>query len=155
MCMASPVTPPHPSFQGEEEIKEIPDLDIKKLITEGIGSKNGQLARDNQDQKDRRDIDGQTDCEVIGQTDLKIQIDLSSTETVGAVNPTLDLDGDVDMQGGEEGRVVHTPHPMQEDLEEQIQPVPPQTWGGENPPIGVAQPHSLEKEIIMQEGARG
>ena len=98
--MASPVTPP--LVQGEEEITEIPDLDIKKLITEGIGSKNGQLARDNQDQKDRRDIDGQTDCEVIGQTNLKIQIDLSSTETVGAVNPTLDLDGDVDMQGGEE-----------------------------------------------------
>ena len=78
------------------------------------------MARDNQDQKDRRDIDGQTDCEVIGQTDLKIQIDLSSTETGGAVNPTLDLDGDVDMQAGEEGRVVHTPHTMQEDLEEPI-----------------------------------
>jgi hypothetical protein len=67
----------------------------------------------------------------------------------------LDLDGDVDMQGGEEGRVVHTPHPMQKDLEELIQPVPPQTLGGENPPIGVAQPHSLENKIIMQEGLGG
>ena len=36
------------------------------------------MVRDNRDQKDRRDIDGQNDCKVIGQTDLEIQIDLSS-----------------------------------------------------------------------------
>ena len=51
----------------------------------------------------------------------------------------LDLDGDVDMQGGEEGTVVHTPHPMQEDLEEPTQTDPPQTRGGENQPTCVAQ----------------
>ena len=37
-----PSDPPHPSFQGEDEMIEIPNLNLEKMITEGIRRQAGQ-----------------------------------------------------------------------------------------------------------------
>ena len=45
----SPSDPPHPTFQGEEEIKEIPNIDIEKPTTEREKSRDGQPGRGDHD----------------------------------------------------------------------------------------------------------
>ena len=63
MCTAYPVTPPHPSFHGGDEITEIPSLEVERLIIEGIKRNERQLERD------RRNTAGQTELQGITQTD--------------------------------------------------------------------------------------
>ena len=40
-----PSDPPHPLFQGGDEITEIPSLELERLITEGVKSQERQLDR--------------------------------------------------------------------------------------------------------------
>ena len=63
-------------------------------------------------------------------------------------SPTLDLDGNIEKQGGEGGGAGLQPHPNPEDLEE-----PPLTPPSQ--PTVVMSTYSHENEIDMQEGAVG
>ena len=57
MYMVCPVTPP-PSFQGGDEITEIPSLDEEKPITEGIMRQERQLDGRDRGPGDRRNTAG-------------------------------------------------------------------------------------------------
>ena len=94
-----PSDPPHPSFQGGDEITEIPSLELERPITEEIKGQERQLVRRERDPGDRRDTAGQTEPQGIRQTDRKTQITSSCEEGGRGTHPTLDLDGEVDMQG--------------------------------------------------------
>ena len=91
--------PPRPSFQGGDEITEIPILDVEKPVTEDIARQDRQLGKSDHDPGARRDTAGQTDTVEIRQTDRETQITSSCEEGGKGSHPTLDLDGEVDMQG--------------------------------------------------------
>ena len=85
-------------FQGGDEITEIPSLDVEKPITEDIGRQDRQLGRSDHDPGARRDTAGPTGPQEIRQTDSETQITSSCEEEGRGSDPTLDLDGEVEMQ---------------------------------------------------------
>ena len=137
MCMVYPVTPP-PSFQGGDEITEIPALNVSKPITEDIARQDRQLGA-------RRDTAGQTDPQEIRQTDCETQITSSCEEGGKGSHPTLDLDGEVDMQGEGKRGAEYQPFPSLENTGEPTQPTLLQS-------AGAVPAYSPENEIDMQEG---
>ena len=101
-----PSAPP-PSFQGGDEITEIPALDVEKPITEDIARQDRELGKSDHDTGARRDTAGQTDPQEIRQTDRETQITSSCEEGGKGYHPNLDLDGEVDMQGeGNRGQSI-------------------------------------------------
>ena len=85
--------------QGGDEITEIPSLGVEKPITEDVGRQDRQLGRSDCDPGARRDTAGQTETQEIRQTDHETQITSSCEEAGRGSHPTLDLDGEVEMQG--------------------------------------------------------
>ena len=84
-----PSYPPHPAFQGGDEITEIPSSELEKPITEGIKNK------ERQSDKifffffpgDRRETAGYTEPQEIRQTDHETQITSDCKKEGG--KPTL------------------------------------------------------------------
>ena len=84
-----PSDPPHHSFQGGDEIAEIPSLELERLITEVIKGQERQLVRRERDPGDRRDTAGQIEPQGIRQTDRETQITSSCEEGGRGTHPTL------------------------------------------------------------------
>ena len=82
MYMVCLVTPPHPAFEGGDEMTEIPSSRLEKPITEEIKKPE----RQERDPGDRRGTAGQTEQQVIRQTDHETQI-TSSCEMEKGGNP--------------------------------------------------------------------
>ena len=61
--------PPHPAFQGGDEIIEIPSSELERPITEKIKSQDRQQDQRERDQGNRRETAGQTEPQEISQTD--------------------------------------------------------------------------------------
>ena len=133
-----PSDPPHPSFQGGDEMTEIPNLELKGSITEEIKIQERQLDRRERDPGEKRDTAGQTEPQEVGQTNRKTQITSSCEEAREEPPTSLDLDGEVEMQGGEERGVEHQSDTRLENQEELT--LPNQTQ---------------ENEIDMQERGTG
>ena len=112
------VTPPHPAFVGGDEITEIPSSRLEKPITEEIEKPE----RPERDPGDRRVTAGQTEQQVIRQADRETQITSSCEIDRGGTPPPLDLDGEVEMQGGDNGEAGDQPYNGFEDIEEPSQP---------------------------------
>ena len=55
-----PSDPPHPSFQGGDEITEIPSSELDRPIKERIKSQERQLDRRKRDPAGQRETDGTT-----------------------------------------------------------------------------------------------
>ena len=136
--MAYLVTLPHPLFQGGDKITEISSSELERLIAERIKSQDRQLDTREQDPGDRRDTAGQTTPQEIRQTDFETQITSSYEEAGGGANPTLDLVGEVEMQGGDEREAEDQTNIR---LEKQEEPTLPTL--------------THENEIDMQEGGAG
>ena len=84
----------------------------------------------------------------LARADCETQINLSGKETRGVAHPTLDLDGEVEMQGEGKRGARYQPLPSLEDTEETTQPALPQS--------SVAMPAcNLENKIDLHEGAGG
>ena len=97
-------------FQGGDEITEIPSSELERPTTEESKRQERQLDRRERDPGDRRDTAGQTEPQEIIQTDRRTQITSSCKEGGRGSHPTLDLDGEVDMQGeGKRGGGVPAP----------------------------------------------
>ena len=86
MYTASLVTPPHPLFQGGDEITEIPSSELERPLTEESKRQEKQLDRRERDPGDRRDTAGQTEPQEIIPADPGTQI-TSSMEREGG-DPT-------------------------------------------------------------------
>ena len=108
--------PATPLFRGEDEITEMPSLELERPITEGVKSQGRQQDWRERDQGNRRETAGQTEPQEISQTDRETQI-TSSCEEEGGAHPTLDLDGEVKMQGGEVGGAELQPNNRLEDID--------------------------------------
>ena len=139
--------PPHPSFQGGGEITEIPALDVEKPITEDIARQDRQLGKSDHDPGARKDTAGQTDPLDIRQTDRETQITSSCEEGGKGSHPSLDLDGEVDMQGEGKRGAEYQPFPSLENTEEPTQPTLLQL-------SGAVPAYSPENEIDQQEISR-
>ena len=87
MYMVCLVTPPHPAFVGGDEITEIPSSTLEKPITEEIKNPERQADKRERDQGDRRETAGQTEQQVIRQTDRKTQITPSCEMKRGGTPP--------------------------------------------------------------------
>ena len=133
-----PSNPPHPSFQGGDEITEIPSSELERPITEGIKSQGRQPDRRERDQGNRRETAGQTEPQEISQTNRETQITSSCEEEGGEAHPTLDLDGEVEMQVEDEGGAELQHSNRLEDIDEPTLPT-----------------LEHENEIDMQEGVTG
>ena len=72
--------PPHPAFQGGNEITEIPSSELERPITEKIKSQDRQQDQGERDQGNRRETAGQTEPQEICQTDRKTKITSSCEE---------------------------------------------------------------------------
>ena len=72
------------------------------MTTEGIKKPEGQADKRERDLEDRRETACQAEWPVIRQTDCETQVTTNGEEREGGANPpTLDLDGEVEMQDGE------------------------------------------------------
>jgi len=131
--------------QGGGEITEIPSLGVEKPITEDVGRQDRQLGRSDCDPGARRDTAGQTETQEIRQTDRETQITASCEEAGRGSHPTLDLDGEVEMQGEGKRGAGYQPLPSLENTGEPTQPTLP-------PSSGVVPAYNPENEIDMQEG---
>ena len=131
-----PSDPPHPSFQGGDKITEISSSELERLITERIKSQERQLDRREQDPGDRRETAGQTESQEINRLTARPRSH-PSVKRQGGAHPTLNLDGEVEMQGGDERGAEHQPDTRLEDPEEPTPPTP-----------------TYENEIDMQEGVK-
>ena len=87
MYMVCPVTPPHPAFEGGDEITEIPNSRQEKLITEGINVPERQWNQKEKDSRDRIETAGQTEQQCRRQTDRETQITSSCEEGEGGAPP--------------------------------------------------------------------
>ena len=76
--------------------------ELERLTTEEIRNQESQLDKRRRDPGDRSETAGQTEQQVIRQTDRETQI-TSSCEMKRGGTPPLDLDGEVEMQGGDNG----------------------------------------------------
>ena len=85
--MVCPVTPPHPAFEGGDEITEIPNSRQEKLITEGINAPERQWNQGERDPRDKIETAGQTDQQYRGQTDRETQITSSCEKGEGGAPP--------------------------------------------------------------------
>ena len=84
-----PSDPSHPAFLGGDEITEIPSSELEKLITEGVKNPERQSDKRERDPGDRRETAGQTEQQVIRQTDREIHITSScKAEEGGSLPPT-------------------------------------------------------------------
>ena len=81
-----PTNPPHPAFQGGDEITEIPSSEQERPITERIKCQERQSDKRERDPGDRRKTAGQTETQEIRQIDHKTQI-TSSCEKEGGGKP--------------------------------------------------------------------
>ena len=81
-----PSDPPHPAFQGGDEITEIPSSELERPITERIKCQERQSDRREWDPGDRRETAGQTETQEIRQTDRETHI-TSSCEKEGEPPP--------------------------------------------------------------------
>ena len=116
---------PHPSFQGGDEITEIPSSELERPITEESKRQERQLDRRERDPGDRRDTAGQTEPQEIIQADHGTQITSSCEEGGRGSHLTLDLDGEVDMQGiGNRGQSTSPPPVWKIPENQHIQPNP-------------------------------
>jgi len=88
-------------------------LELERPITEEIKGQERQLVRRERDPGDRRDKAGQTEPQGIRQTDRETQITSSCEEGGRGTHPTLDLDGEVDMQGEGNKGAEYPPLPSQ------------------------------------------
>ena len=132
-----PSDPPHPAFQGRDEITEILSSELEKPITEGIKNQERQPDKRGRDPGDRRDTASQTEPQEIRQTDSEAQI-TSNCENEGGAHPALDLDGEVEMQGGDGGETEPQHNNRLEGIDEPTLPT-----------------LACENEIDMQEGVTG
>ena len=149
-----PSDPPHPAFQGGDEITEIPSSELERPITERIKCQERQSDRRERDPGDRRETAGQTETQEIRQTDRETHI-TSSCEKEGEPPPTLDLDKEVEMQGGDEGEVELQHNTRLEDIDEPTQST--LNIDMQEGVTGVKRGPSegVENEIDMQEGVTG
>ena len=153
-----PSDPPHPAFQGRDEITEILSSELEKPITEGIKNQERQPDKRGRDPGDRRDTACQTEPQEIRQTDSEAQI-TSNCENEGGAHPALDLDGEVEMQGGDGGEAEPQHNNRLEGIDEPTLP----TLARENEMdmqeggtgAGRGQSEGVENEIDMQEGVTG
>ena len=113
-----PSDPPHPAFQGGDEITEIPSSELERPITERIKCQERQSDRRERDPGDRRETAGQTETQEIRQTDRETHITSSCEKEGEPPPPTLDLDKEVEMQGGDEGEVELQHNTRLEDIDE-------------------------------------
>ena len=127
-----PSDPPHPAFQGGDEITEILSSELERPITEGINSQGRQK---DQSERGTGETAGQTEPQEISQTDRETQ---TSVKRRGGAHPTLDLDRKVEMQDGDKGGAELQHSNSLEDIDEPTLP----TLRHEN-------------EIDMQEGGTG
>ena len=80
-----PSDPPHPAFQGGDEITEILSSELERPITDGI---NSQGRQQDQSKRGTGETAGQTEPQEISQTNGETQI-TSSCEEEGGGKPTL------------------------------------------------------------------
>ena len=130
-----------------DEITEILALEIEKPTTEDIARQDRQLGKSDHDPGTRRDTAGQTDPLDIRQTDRETQITSSCEEGGKGSHPTLDLDGEVDMQGEGKRGAEYQPFPSLENTEEPTQPTLLQF-------SGAVPAYIPENEIDQQEISR-
>ena len=82
-----PSDPPHPAFQGRDEITEILSSELEKPITEGIKNQERQPDKRGRDPGDRRDTACQTEPQEIRQTDRVTQITFNCEKEGGKPPP--------------------------------------------------------------------
>ena len=138
--------PPHPSFQGEEEVKEIPTLTQREQRQERQGAEHSQFTVDNSLNRD---------CDKEGRADRETQICVNNPAEMGQADQELDMDEDTEMQGGEGGAAPHLPTPSQKNIEEPPQTAQRHTWRGENKAACVTPPPSTDNKVIMEEAKGG
>ena len=81
-----PSDPTHPAFMGGDEITEIPELE--KPTTEEVKNPERQSDKRERDPGDRRETAGQTEQQLIRQTDRETQITLNCEGEGGEPPPT-------------------------------------------------------------------
>ena len=146
-----PSDPPHPAFLGGDEITEIPSSELEKPITAGVKDQERQSDESERDPGDRRETAGQTEQQVIRQTDHKTQITFNC-EKEGGEPPPLDLDGEVEMQGGDSGEAEAQHNNRLEGIDEP--PWPTLTRENEikiQERAGRGRAEDVENEVNMQE----
>ena len=79
--------PPHPAFLAGDKITEIPSSELEKPITVGVKNSERQSDKREQDQGDRRETAGQTEQQVIRQTDRETQITFNCEKEGGEPPP--------------------------------------------------------------------
>ena len=99
-----PSDPSHPALQGGDEVTEIPSSELERPpTTEEIRNQESQLDKRRRDPGDRSETAGQTEQQVIRQTDRETQMTSSCEMEKGGATQPLDLDGEVEMKGGDNG----------------------------------------------------
>ena len=87
-----PSDPPHPAFQGGDEITEIPSSELEKPITERKKNQERQSDKRGRDPGDRRETAGQTEPQEVRQTDRETQITSNCEKEARRRRPSTTID---------------------------------------------------------------
>ena len=87
-----PSDPPHPAFQGGDEITEIPSSELVKPITEKIKNQERQSDKRGRDPGNRRETAGQTEPQEVRQTDRETQITSNCEKEARRRRPSTTID---------------------------------------------------------------
>ena len=87
-----PSDPPHPAFQGGDEITEIPISELVKPITEKIKNQESQSDKRGRDPGNRRETAGQTEPQEVRQTDRETQITSNCEKEARRRRPSTTID---------------------------------------------------------------